>query len=112
MDEPENPATDRVRRELARLARDESSAEEVPPDVSARIGAALRHAPAHTARVPLSRARVMALVVGLIAVVAAAVIGTAVLARKPQSPFSDHGPTAEHITVSRTSATPGQSARP
>lgn len=102
MDRSEDPAIERVRRELARLGADEASADEVPPEVSARIGAALRNAPAHSARAPLNRTKTIVLVVGLIAVVAAALIGVAMLARKPQSPFSDPGPTAEHITVTRT----------
>ncbi|SEH55588.1 hypothetical protein SAMN04489835_1370 [Mycolicibacterium rutilum] len=106
-----DPAIERVRRELVRLGRDESSAPEVPPEVTARIGSALRNAPAHSARTPLPRAKIIALGVGLVAVVLAALIGVAMLARTPSSPFSDQGPTAERITVSRTT-TPGWSTTP
>lgn len=101
-----DPSADRVRRELRRLAddikADPASAPEVPPEVTARIGAALRNAPAHATRPPLGTLRLVALVTGLIAAVAAVVLGVALLTHKPASPFSDPGPTAERITVTRT----------
>ena len=102
-DNTPDPAVDRVRRELARLGRDDASAPPVPPEVTARVGAALRSAgaPAHSVgRPPLRRVQVVGLIVGLAAVVTALIVGAWLLAREPASPFPP-GPTAERITVSR-----------
>lgn len=103
-DDPSDPALERVRHELARLRHDAASAPDVPAEVTARIGAALRVAgePTHAVERPrLRRVHVIGLVVGLAATVAAVVIGTSMLARDPAAPFSRSGPTAERITVSR-----------
>lgn len=98
-----DPASARVRDELARLGRDEASAPEVPAAVTARVGAALRAAgegPAHSVRRPrLGRLQVLALVVGAGAALAAVVIGVAMLADDPPA-RPDTGPTARSITVS------------
>lgn len=99
-DDGADPATERVRRELALLGRDDASAPEVPAAVTARIGAALRAAPAHRVGRPrLGRAQRLGLVIGLAAVLAGAVVGASMLLRKPASPFPA-GPTARSITVS------------
>lgn len=102
--DPSDPALARVRRELARLRDDEVSAPDVPAEVTARIGAALRAAgePAHAiGRPALRRVHVIGLVLGLAAAVTAVVIGTSMLARDAAPRFSQTGPTAERITVSR-----------
>jgi hypothetical protein len=98
---------ERVRRALAQLGTDAASAPDVPPAVTARIGAALRAAPqpaAHaiTTDLPrLSRLRVIALVFGIGAAVAAVVVGVAMLLHSaPSRPAFPAGPTAERITVS------------
>lgn len=89
---------ERVRRALGRLAADADSAPEVPAAVTARIGAALRSAPpAHTSA-PL-RPRTIAVVVGVCAVIVAAVIGIAALLRPAPAPRFPTGPTAEKMTV-------------
>jgi len=109
-----DPSADRVRGELRRLAddlrADDATAPEVPPEVTARIGAALRHAPAHASRPPLGALRLAALILGVLAVVAAVVLGVARLTHKPPSPFSDPGPTAERITVTPTTPAAGSVA--
>jgi hypothetical protein len=98
---------ERVRRALARLGTDSTSAPDVPPEVTARIGAALRAAPqpaAHaiTRGLPrLSRFRFIALVVGIAAAAALVVVGVAMLMHSaPSRPAFPAGPTAERITVS------------
>jgi len=85
---------DRVRRELADLGADESSAPDVPAAVTARIGAAL-----HADR-PASKVHRLGLVIGLGAVLSAVVLGAVMLTRDPAPTWSS-GPTAEKITVSR-----------
>jgi anti-sigma factor RsiW len=104
--DPEAAATlaalDQVRRDLADLGADESSAPDVPADVSARIGAALREhgrAPAHSAR-HTPRWQLIALAAGVCAAIVGAVGGGLMLARDPAPAWST-GPTAEHITVTR-----------
>lgn len=107
-DDGSDPAVERVRRGLARLAHDEASAPEVPPGVAERVGAALRAAgePTHAVKRPrLRRSHVLGLVIGLAAVVAGVIIGTSMLVRDPPPRFSQPGPTAERITVSRPPAT-------
>lgn len=103
-DDGADPAVERVRRGLAELARDEASAPEVPPAVVERIGAALRAAgePSHAVERPRLRGpHVLGLVAGLVAAAAGVIIGTSMLVSQPAPRFSQSGPTAEHITVSR-----------
>jgi hypothetical protein len=108
-------ALDRVRRDLAHLGTDSGSAPEVPPEVAARVRDALREEPpahrvvappgtdaAHAARGPGPRLRIVAAAVGIGAAVAAAGIGTAMLQHAPAH-VPTTGPTAERITVSKTS---------
>jgi hypothetical protein len=98
----DDAAIERVRRELALLGRDDASAPEVPAEVTARVGAALRSAPAHGIPRPrLRRLQVAALVLGLAGVVGGVAVGAWMLLRAPASPFPP-GPTAQSITVSRT----------
>lgn len=104
-DDGADPALERVRRELALLGRDDASAPEVPAEVTARIGAALRAAPAHGIHRPrLGRAQRLGLVIGLAAVLVGTAIGASMLLREPASPFPA-GPTAHSITVSRPAFT-------
>ena len=105
--DPEAAATlaalDQVRRDLADLGADESSAPAVPAEVTARIGAALReqhHAPTHSAR-PTPRWQLIALVAGVCAAVVGAVVGGLMLTRQP-TPTWAAGPTAESITRQAT----------
>ena len=100
--EPDPVAIDRVRRDLAELGTDESSAPDVPPAVTARVGAALRAAsqPAHAVRRPLPRLQRAGLIVGVGAAVAAIVGGGLMLMRDPVAPTWSAGPTAKSITVS------------
>ncbi|WP_082963923.1 hypothetical protein [Mycobacterium sp. 852002-51961_SCH5331710] len=103
-DDGSDPAVERVRRGLARLAHDEASAPDVPAGVAERVGAALRAAgePTHAVERPRLRPiHVFGLVIGLAAVVTGAVIGTSMLVRDPAPRFSQPGLTAERITVSR-----------
>ena len=85
---------DRVRRDLADLGSDESSAPVVPATVTARIGTAL-----HAAR-PTPRLRRLGLITGLGAVLVAVIVGAVMLTRDP-GPTWSAGPTAQKITVSR-----------
>ncbi|OBI81671.1 hypothetical protein [Mycobacterium sp. E740] len=103
-----DPATERVRRELARLGHDEASAPDVPAEVTARVGAALQAAePAHAIGRPrLRRSRVVGLAAGLAAAVAAVLVGTTMATRESAPRFAQAGPTAQRITVSRTPAFP------
>jgi hypothetical protein len=95
----------RVRRALAHLGTDSASAPDVPAAVTARIGAALRAAPppAHAvtgARSPLTRLRVLALIIGIGAAAAALAVGVATLQHDgPPARKFPSGPTAERITV-------------
>ena len=105
-DDPEAARTlsrlDAVRGELARLGTDASSAPAAPPDVTARVGAALRAAsstPGHRITRPsLSRPQRLAVGGGLLAATAAVVIGAVTLTREP-APSFPAGPTASQITV-------------
>jgi hypothetical protein len=105
-DDPDAAATlaalDRVRRDLATLGTDEASAPEVPAEVTARIGAALRgqpQAPAHAAR-HTPRWQLLGLIAGAAAAAVGVVVGAVMLVRHP-APTRSAGPTAESITVSR-----------
>lgn len=100
--EPDPVAIDRVRRDLAELGTDAASAPEVPPAVTARVGAALRAAsqPAHAARRPLPRLQRFGLILGVGAAVAGVVGGGVMLTRDPDAPTFPMGPTAKSITVS------------
>jgi hypothetical protein len=100
-------ALDRVRRDLADLGTDDSSAPEVPAEVTARVGTALRAAPPHRpSREPAHSVRhtprwqVVTLVAGVGAAVVGVVVGALMLVRAP-APTRSAGPTAESITVSR-----------
>ena len=95
----------RVRRALGQLGSDSASAPDVPEAVTSRIGAALRAAsqpPAHGA--PPVRPLSVALVVGIGAALAAAVLGIAALVHTAPAPRFPTGPTAEKMTVSRAPA--------
>ncbi|OMC45513.1 hypothetical protein [Mycobacterium sp. IS-1264] len=104
-----NPEAENVLRALNQVRRDVAdagaAAPEAPPEVVARITAALssadpRGAPAaHSARPRPARGRVAAGVAGLCAVLAAIGIGTAALINAP-TPIPSTAVTAEHITVS------------
>ena len=97
-------ATDaRVRRELAELGNDTGdpgAGPDIPPEVSARIGAALRAAGGtHTVTRPaLTRTQRIALALGIIAAAVATVIGARMLTHDP-APVFPPGPTASQITV-------------
>ena len=100
-------ALNQVRRDIAALGADPTSAPDVPPQVTARISAALRSAgetqprpgAAHSARPHIRPARVAAAVAGVGAVLAAIGVGTAALINAPE-PAPSTPVTAEHITVS------------
>jgi hypothetical protein len=98
-------ALNRVRREVAALGSDPSSAPDVDPVAADRIGAALRAeraGAAHTVgrgRLPRS-ARLAVAMTGLAAVAVAAWLGTRALITAPGSTTS-RPTTIEHITVSR-----------
>ncbi len=103
-------ALNRVRRDIAALGTDASSAPEVAPQVVDSVAAALRaerpepsrRRAAHTVRpgrLPRS-AQVAVAVAGLAAAAAAVWLGTAALITAPP-PTSSRPTTAEHITVSR-----------
>jgi hypothetical protein len=101
-------ALDRIRRDLAEIGTDATSAPDVPADVTARIGTALRSglppakqaAPrpdAHVAsgvRLPSFRFRNIAAAAGVAAVVAAGAVGTTTLLRHD-------GSTASSLMTSR-----------
>jgi hypothetical protein len=96
-------ALNQVRRDIAAMGADPTSA----PDVTARISAALRSAgetqphpgAAHSARPRIRPARLAAVVAGVGAVLAAIGVGTAALINAPE-PAPSTPVTAEHITVS------------
>jgi hypothetical protein len=101
---PDPAALDRVRRDLAELGSDATSAPEVPAAVTSRVVTALRAEPAHSIRRPgLRRLHLVGLIVGLGAALAAATVGVTMLARGPATTYP-RGPTAELITVSRPTA--------
>ncbi|WP_343572933.1 hypothetical protein [Mycobacterium sp.] len=93
-------ALHRVRREVAALGSDESSAPPVDPEVVVRIGAGLRAAHAvQRGRLPRA-ARMTVAAAGLAAVAVAAWLGTRALITAP-APLPSRPTTIEHITVSR-----------
>jgi hypothetical protein len=108
-------ALDRVRRDVARLGGDAASAPEVPAALTARVGAELASRPtpsnevvarrgpdtAHAARAPGARLRDVAAAAGVAAVIAAGVIGTAMLTRSEPGPPLGTGPTASSMKVPR-----------
>lgn len=93
---------DTARSEVARLGSDASCAPDAPPDVTARVGAALRAAsntPGHSITRPsLSRSQRWAVGGGLLAATAAVVLGAVALTRDP-GPSFPAGPTASQITA-------------
>lgn len=122
-DDPESArrmeGLDRVRRDLADLGTDSTSAPDLPPEVTEHVVAALRaEAPpsnrvvgpspgtaAHAARGSGVRFRAGAAVVGIGAALIAAGVGTVMLLDTPdRAPTAD--PTAERITVSRPAGLP------
>jgi hypothetical protein len=101
-------ALNQVRRDVAAVGADPTSAPEVSPEVNARISEELRSVgpsgspsggAAHSARPHIRPARVAAGVAGLCAVLAAIGFGTAALLDAP-APTPSTPVTAEHITVS------------
>lgn len=96
-------ALNQVRCDVATLGADMASAPDVPPEVTARISAALQSADrvgaAHSARPHIRPARLAAGVAGVAAVLAAIGLGTAALLNTPE-PTPSAPATAEHITVS------------
>ncbi|BCO38396.1 hypothetical protein BMW24_018650 [Mycobacterium heckeshornense] len=104
-------ALNAVRSDLAALGAEPQSAPQTPPPVVARITAGLRSAAApagrahaaHALRPQLRPVRTIAAVAGVGAAVAAIGLGTAALVRNPSLPSAPT--TAQHITVSRPSAT-------
>jgi hypothetical protein len=109
-DDLDPAVVERVRRDLAELASDRTSAPEVSPDVTARVVAALRaesepSTAAHAVkRPPLRRLHRVGLVVGVGAALTGVIVGTSMLTRDP-APRYPAGPTAEQITVSRPATT-------
>jgi hypothetical protein len=99
-------ALDRVRRDLADLGTDHSSAPDPPAEVTSRVGAALQAAPHRSPREPAHSVRhaprwqVAALVAGVGAAVVGSVLGGVMLTHDP-APTRPAGPTAKSITVSR-----------
>ncbi|BBZ50392.1 hypothetical protein BST25_18145 [Mycobacterium heidelbergense] len=99
-------ALNQVRRDVAATGADPTSAPEIPPEVAARISAALAsgqgrgHAgAAHSARPRVRPARLAVGVAGVGAALAAIGVGTAALVHAP-GPTPSAPVTAEHITVS------------
>lgn len=100
-------ALDRVRRDLAALGAGDAPAPDVPAEVTARVGAALRAeppprtpgGPAHSVR-HTPGWQLVGLVAGVAAAVVGVVVGGVMLVREP-APTRSAGPTAESITVSR-----------
>lgn len=99
-------ALNQVRCDVATLGADTTWAPDVPPEVTARISAALeseesraRVGVAHSARPHIRPARLAAGVAGVGAVLAAIGVGTAALLDAPE-PTPSTPATAEHITVS------------
>jgi hypothetical protein len=97
-------ALNRVRREVAALGTDPSSAPDVDPATVDRIGATLRKQHAvHRGRLP-RRARLTVAATGLVAVAVAVWLGTGALITAPPSTPS-RPTTIERITVSRPPVT-------
>ena len=102
-------ALNQVRRDLAAVAADPESAPDAPPQVTGKISAALRSAgpvpgeaaggATHSARPHIRSARILPVVAGLCASLAAIGFGTAALLHAP-GPTPSTPATAEHITVS------------
>ncbi len=103
-------ALNQVRRDVESVGADPMSAPEPPPQVTARIAAALKAADpslsgspgreaAHSARPHIRPARIVAAVAGFCAVLAAIGFGTTALLHAP-GPTPSTPVTAEHITVS------------
>ena len=99
-------ALHRVRRDVAAAGADPTSAPDVPPEVTARISAALTAvdpvsggAAAHSAPPHGRPTRTLAAAAGLCAVLAAIGVGTAALLHAP-APTPSTPTTAQHITVS------------
>jgi hypothetical protein len=98
-------ALNQVRNDLADAgATDSADAPEPPPAAADRISTALR-APraAHSARPPMGRARLAAVIAGLCALVAAVAVGTTALLNAPP-PTPSTSPDAQHITVPESSS--------
>ncbi len=93
----------RVRRDLAALGADTTSAPPAPPDVTAAIRSALRKAPPPAHRVSQSRP---VLVAGVTAAVLAVGLGLFAMigGDSDRQLTRDPGPTARHITVQRDPA--------
>lgn len=89
-------ALERVRRDVADLGSDAASAPDIPADITARIGAALR-----SARAPSSRLRRAAAVTGVAAVVAAGAVGTTMLVRSRSGGIFGTSPAASSSEASR-----------
>ena len=99
-------ALNQVRRDVAAVGR--VSAPDAPPQVTARISAALAGEPAggaHSARPGARPLRTVAAAAGFCAVLAAVGFGTVALLRVPESAPST-SVTAEHITVSPPTVIP------
>ncbi len=103
-------ALNQVRRDLALLNDDAASAPEVSPAVTERVLASLRAAdhtetarPGHAARGARLGARGVAATVGVLAAIAAAGVGTAMLLH-PAGPTHADQPTAEKLTVAQPSS--------
>ncbi|OBG28416.1 hypothetical protein [Mycobacterium sp. E3198] len=99
-------ALNQVRCDVAALGADAASAPDVPPEVTARISAALtpngshdRVGVAHSSRPHIRPARLAAGVAGVGAALAAIGVGTAALLNAPE-PAPSTPATAQHITVS------------
>ncbi|BBY39847.1 anti-sigma-M factor RsmA [Mycobacterium mantenii] len=102
-------ALNQVRHDVAAVGADSGAAPDPPPEVAARISAALRSAetasgeaagPAvHSARPHIRPARTIAAVAGLCAVLAAIGFGTVALLHAPE-PAPDTPGDVQHITVS------------
>jgi hypothetical protein len=93
-------ALDRVRRDVVTLRVDGDSAGDIPAEVTARIGTALREQPSlvsgATTRPARHRLRIVAAAAGVAAVIAAATLGTATLLRTGSStaPAASSSPVA------------------
>jgi len=100
-------ALNQVRSDVAAVGT--APAPDAPPQVTARVSAALAHEPpggAHSARPRVRPLRTIAAVAGFCAVVAAVAFGTIALLRAPDPTPSNTSVTAEHITVSPPTVIP------